>query len=129
MCFSYQQFNISALMSDTLTVTILTTTMLRHRHQFITTTERNVETRNYLQLLNEKRADNQLFFSSAVFATSVITGCCRTCNSNAFFSSMNSHQHDLIYFILLKETNKCTLYNIILHVNITGLLQAVCHTV
>jgi len=44
---------------------------------------------NYLQLFNEKRAHSQLFLSSADFATSVIIGCCRTCNSNAFFCSVN----------------------------------------
>jgi len=42
---------------------------------------------HYLQLFKENRAHSQLFFSSAVLAANVITGCCRTCKSNAFFSS------------------------------------------
>jgi len=56
---------------------------------------------NYLQLFNEKSAHSQLFLSSGDFATSVIIGCCRTCNSNAFFISVNSHrhiQHDSLHF-------------------------------
>jgi len=50
---------------------------------------------NYLQLLNENKAHSQLHLSSADFATRVIIGCCRTCSSNAFFNSVNSHRQQV----------------------------------
>ena len=55
----------------------------------------------YLLLRSEARAAIQLFLSSCVLATRVMLGCCRTCNSNA-------------YFISVTNRNMCSLWNLIL---------------